>query len=426
MALFLVFWSFLNENFINHANAEQALSSTTPVSKFSSSSIVNGHAGSAQVISGLTPIRTFDVNDNIPDSAYEILNEKTDRVFLKDGKTKYKIYGASRPIYRDTDGKLKLRAPGWYLFNEMESAKIKANSDVFGYNFAVDLSDNKNIKVSAGDITLENYETIFSPKKGASLTRTNENNYLTNIFTDVYPNVDIRFHDSPNFREKAIVIKQKLENITDNQKIVFWESYTVPDGSEIYVGGNRQDVVLDITTTSSVQIKLASNEVLTISPAVIFDSKYDSSVYRDLNQKSLEQVARFDATQRKLSIGLIVDGRYLNDPDRIYPIIIDPTYTYCKGDCQYAITNIYLRNPEDNYNNTLGELYMGYYDNSSGSNVSGDCALSGTNYISRHPVFRFDSTVIPTNEIVSSAKLFATFKQRTYCGIQGSSFATRA
>lgn len=119
-------------------------------------------------------------------------------------------------------------------------------------------------------------------------------------------------------------------------------------------------------------VKLAHGEGFVIGGVVIFDAKVAGTVAQELYAQSLEQVVVVDSAARRLSVGFEVSGLYLNQPDRVYPVTIDPTYYACQEGYNgayaltcFSLTDLYFRQlnglNQTNYTSEI-TLFTGYSD----------------------------------------------------------------
>ncbi|PIZ95873.1 MAG: hypothetical protein COX81_00030, partial [Candidatus Magasanikbacteria bacterium CG_4_10_14_0_2_um_filter_37_12] len=340
----------------------------------------------------------------VDESLFSVVDEVTDRAILPDGNTMDRVYLHPREIYTDEIGTVRERPQGWHKFDEDVRSQLKNNKDV-GYSFVLPFSgNNEYVEVFSGAVERAGNDKVISSQQSRQATflqdRSASSEQIVSTYENVYPDVDINFVDRRQARTKEIVIKTKPE-IKSDERLIFWEKYKVPANAKIFVGDKEYSA--QIKTTAPVQVKMDGEGALLITPSIIFDSailKDDPRypVHVDMTQQAVEQIVQFDRDSLELRIGLIVDGEYLLDAHKVYPIIIDPTYITC--DTNTCEGDIYLSWLTGKSAWNYPYLIMGY----DYGDASGVCA--GTT-ISRHTVLKFDfqGNSIPNGQTISSAKV---------------------
>ncbi len=336
-----------------------------------------------------TPVNT--------ESLFRISDEKTDIADLGGGHLLYRMYQQPRPVYTE-NGELKLREPGWSFWDSQKEMKLQ--KDPRGYAYSLPFKNGTAVQISAG--SYEKSNTKFAPLEAKTFSKRAENSATVSEYTSLYPDVSVRFKDSTWLREKEIIIEKKPDNISQSDPFIFWETMQIPAGAEILDAGGKILAVgsKPIENNGGFSVRLSAEGTrFVVSPSLVYDASGSGSSHIDLTAKDVPEILIFDASKRTLSVGLKLDAAYLLDPQRVFPVTIDPLYYACQegrsgGDVlSCSATDLYVRTGDaDGARRDNDDLFIGYYRNA-----------QGTNY-TRRPILKFDYS-LPANATINSARL---------------------
>uniref|UniRef100_UPI00398992A9 DNRLRE domain-containing protein n=1 Tax=Clostridium thailandense TaxID=2794346 RepID=UPI00398992A9 len=146
-------------------------------------------------------------------------------------------------------------------------------------------------------------------------------------FSDVYPNIDLQYNISSEMLKENFIIKNKVNNpiLTFNLEVKNLIPVIQQDNSIIFY---------DDQNTSEVIFK--------IDPPNMYDSTMSSSknIKMTLNQQNKNYI-----------LTLIPDNSWINDTQRLYPIIIDPTIKTAQETNSIVDSYVSLNYPTTNYKN---------------------------------------------------------------------------
>lgn len=337
---------------------------------------------------------------------FEVEDEFKDIADLGDGKKVVRIYSVPREIFEDERGVKQVRPDGWNRFNEDDRSKLRVNNER-GYEFSLPFSDGSKVLISSGEMEVVREggrsDKNFA-KKSVFDQRLNEDQHTVSAFREIYSGVDVNFIDKVKTRSKEIIIKNRPDYIQNTDKVIFWEEYRIPENSIVMVG---EEIYYEIVETGdSVSVLISDDESFVIGNSIVYDSKYDDESYCEMSQIPIKQIIDFkDGLMR---IGLVLTADYLLSEERVYPVVIDPTYsTYAQTN---KITDFYLKWLTGKSTESYDYLFMGY-DYASGVSP---CSPSG--YSSRHVIFKFDVDDIPDGSTVTDADVFLKGTNTTGCG----------
>ncbi|MFZ2190466.1 MAG: CARDB domain-containing protein [Candidatus Magasanikiibacteriota bacterium] len=352
----------------------------------------------------------LDAN-NVPDSAFKVIDQFKDKADLQDGRSVYKIYTEARQVERQANGELKLRSKDWNLFNEETKSKIYKSTRP-GYNYSLSLFSKKNsLEISAGDLEYGN-KNIVKPIV-SNLNQENIDNRSISNLSNVYPGIDFQFVDYGQSRQKNIIIKELPVNFKDSDNLVIWEQINLGNSYNAYLANgtlisNDQDI-----TQKGLYLKDNEGNRVDISTAIASDSSgHPSEFVENPNLYVPKQFVKIDKKNRILKVGVQVEGKYLLAKERVLPVIIDPTYVGCSevtaNNMTCTLRNFFFRT-KSSANDTGGGI----------CNPAGNCDannpannqklfigsyLSGS-YYTRHALLYFDLPDLTTLGTISSAEL---------------------
>ncbi|MBP9718302.1 hypothetical protein KBD59_03330 [Candidatus Gracilibacteria bacterium] len=345
------------------------------------------------------------------DTKMEVLDEKTDIAYLPDGTTVHRLYNNPRLLYQDGE-ELKVQDEDWSLFNEMTDTQLTPQDEA-GYEYEIPTEDTlentDTVVVRTG--VFQKGEEVIEPQT-AQFEQTQEDNVTVTRYTDVYPGVDTVFRDSGFKRDREIIIKEPLKNITPSDTLLFWEEYEIPEGAKVVAGDGTVVTGTHKQGMEPVNIKSADGVNVHISGSMMFDGTIEHRDELDLSPDVLLGLDEIiEVKGNTLRIGLEVPASYLLDTNRVYPVIIDPTYYACRegngdglGDPEgliraCSITDFYLRARNGDPDNTVnlppsvdnGDLFVGLW-------------VNGQNF-TRHSVMYFNTNFVNLQGTVRSASL---------------------
>ncbi|MFH1286521.1 MAG: DUF6765 family protein [Candidatus Magasanikbacteria bacterium] len=341
--------------------------------------------GETGIRSGITQPEI--VMDDIDESLFRVVDEYTDVADLVDGKQRMRIFASPRLLYTENEEK-KVRPDGWNLFAEDEKMKMidiardardkramveqkrasfsAEELDGSGYRFVVPFPDSNDIAVKAGNMEINYGRTQVKPNE-ANFSQKQERFKTVSLYENVYPNIDVKFEDSKRSRSREIIIKKRPEALEKDDQIIFWEEYDLPKGAKVFDDTDMQLFGRQEIYEKTIFIQTPDSSVFSITSAQVYES---GSPFPDL--KKVRQIVDIDSDNNKMSIGLALDGSYLNSEDTVYPVVIDPDYVACFGGiygyderlaCQ--LTDLSLSGLSGRFSNDF--LRLGYVSNMYGN-----------------------------------------------------------
>ncbi|MBT4071816.1 MAG: hypothetical protein HOE80_03785 [Candidatus Magasanikbacteria bacterium] len=269
------------------------------------------------------------------DLEFHVVDSVRDVAYKENGDQIWHIYQTPRPVQIDEkNGETFLRSKDWSLFQDADKSRFQSVEKYVGYQYDTPTSEEGySVAISAGNLekvdSVDENSYIKKPVSG-TVSYTKENNTSISTIKNMYPNVDVLFHDKAFSRERKIIIQSEPEDISLKDKLLFWEEYEFPKGSDVLVGEDRIKGTQILQNNENVRIVFPDQSELRITGAIMFDSQEDTSMYGELSHIGLDQIVEVDYELRKMRIGLEVPGSYLTAKERVYPVIIDPVYYPCK------------------------------------------------------------------------------------------------
>ncbi len=375
---------------------------------------------------GETPSRTVD-ETTVPDSAFKVVDQFKDEVELANGKKVMRIYANPRQVEKTADGSLKLRPKGWNLFNERVNSRISnAVKSGYSYNTLDFFERNNSIAISAGSLDYGN--RISEKPAQVKLEQKIENDQNVSLLKDVYKGIDIQFFDREQTRQKNIIIKEKPTNITAKENLIFWEEIQLGVDDTAYIADGTAIVGDRDITQKGLYIKDNKGNRIDISVPIAFDASGRASEFiENPNLYIPKQLVKFDRKTRIFKVGIQMEGKYLLNKERVYPVTIDPVY---KG-CSEVVANNMTCTLKNFYFRVLNGVSQsdGYICNSAGncdSNSANNQRIffgrynSGTSRYTRHALLYFDLPQLTSLGTVDEAML------HMYYNLNGSGTAASA
>lgn len=349
---------------------------------------------------------------NLPIGQLTLVDPYTDVLRNADNTATYRIYSTPRITYTDQTGKLKKRPDAWNLFHNTPKSQLRQNA-AGGYVFQAPFNDTSVLQVSSG--MQEQGASLISPAR-VKINWSDSENAKVALLKDVYPATDVSFRDHFWWRDREIIIKSKPGNVSPLDSVVFWENYSLPAGARIFNGSGTEFADGDSISLNGIQIHLPTGERLEISQPIIFDSKEpDKSTAADIYGQPLIYKISLNKTKNQLAVGIAANASYLLDPARVFPVIIDPTYTMCQEgatgltiQCS-SVEDFYIRAADGGANPIGGgNPASTYYNNDLFVGRWLDTAPQPDVNYTRHPIIRFPNVEsrLSGNLISASLKLY--------------------
>ncbi|MFA5813639.1 MAG: RHS repeat-associated core domain-containing protein [Patescibacteria group bacterium] len=306
---------FLNNNNNNSGNAVDG-SSQTP-------QIVIPTAITSTPLDFNLNLNTNNVQPIAPMSAlgfmWRSVDVKKDVAHLGKGRTAYRVHAEPRLMEWKREGP-KPRPRGWNLFHETRQTRL-TKQPYGGYRYRVPLGDGF-IGVRAGLMEMSNQQKL-APQSG-TFEQTRDGDETVTRLSDVYPGIDVEFRDRGWRRSRALTIKQTLDGLTKEGRVVLWEEYLLSKGS-VVLNEERQEIIGEVEIAdASVWVKAPTGQVFAIGSAHRYDARGKEETWQ-----SVRQIVRVEPETMRLLIGLILPGSYLTNPETAYPVTIDPSYALC-------------------------------------------------------------------------------------------------
>ncbi len=285
---------------------------------------------------------------------FQVIDSRTDRAVLEDGRVVERLYASPRPISVASDGTKYLREKGWNLFHEFNRSRLRDSRE--GYRYGIDFFSKQSIDIQAGAMEHASKEEIIYPSS-VDFSQHQEAGEIRTSYNNLYPGIDVVFRDYGLNRERIIIIKEVPQDMPDDDELIFWEEYSLPEGATVWIRDKQKVRGREEMGREPVHILLEDGMQLTIGGALVYDSFDTSPMYIEFNAQGLEQILEVNYEAHVMRIGIKVPANYLKDENRVYPVIIDPIYSACKEgdeDLSCAITDFYLRAQNGSSDNTNG------------------------------------------------------------------------
>ncbi len=246
----------------------------------------------------------------------DLRNEYTKYFYNSDGTYTACLY--NNPVHFLKDNK----------WNEYDNTLIEENKSLFRSIFNSEekiITKNNDVTMAFvknfsgnnfAEIKRDNFTLSFSPVNGNTATIRVLNNLITNesevdvenltntvIYENIYNNVDIKYDIISNCLKESIVIKSKIE------KDRFEFSYKTNTGN-IYLEDNE----LYVKNGDKIEYIIEAPYMIDAS------GEYNDNITMELITGEDEYI-----------VSIIVDSEWLEDNERKYPVIIDPTVLPGKG-----------------------------------------------------------------------------------------------
>ncbi|QQR84154.1 hypothetical protein IPJ72_03110 [Candidatus Peregrinibacteria bacterium] len=173
------------------------------------------------------PIRVENAPSNpLELGEFKVIDPTTDRRLNEDGSITDRYYQMPRPLVEQSEG-LATQTKDWNLFHQTPETQLK--KDERGYQFSIPESSKSEIEFAAGTMQMGSKELM--PLKNASFKQGKQDSSDVTEYTELYPNVDVRFDDEGGVRRKTITLNQKPSILKPDESIIFWEKITLPEGA---------------------------------------------------------------------------------------------------------------------------------------------------------------------------------------------------
>ena len=376
-----------------------------------------GKSLNAKILTDNFPIAEKAVTVGDDGKSYEVVDALTDVAYDGDGKKTYKVYSEPRMIYESASG-LKVRPAGWNLFEESPTSQTK-DKKVPGYGFKVPLG--KNAESELTTTVLEIGKKSVNAKI-PEFEKYDKDNATITEYKNVFDNIDVRLIDRVESRSKEIVINQPPKNLKLGENLIFWDTYSFPEGAAVYNSEGKEITGSEESTGTYIYIESAEKGRFYISGANVYDERASDPTVRELSGllKPLTQINEVNFAQNTLRVGVKLDASYLLSKETVFPVVIDPVYYSCAEvlpggtDVGCSMTEFYLRYKTGN---SIAEgkdstaLYSG-------------CAIDVDGKpLTRHAIMKYNIN-FPANEEITVARLYMHSSSRTGIGVDSSTDLT--
>ncbi|PIQ77845.1 hypothetical protein COV82_02515 [Candidatus Peregrinibacteria bacterium CG11_big_fil_rev_8_21_14_0_20_46_8] len=377
------------------ASGKTSLPQNSTVNSTGSPSAFNASSAfSSSFLSATIPAPPRDAKD------FMILDELTDVADRGKNTFEYRIHQQPRLLYTDESGYLQQRPKDWHLFFETPQSKLSIKAQQ-GYRYKLPGSSTETAIISSGVFEYKKSKILLKPNVVEGVRERNKKSgRILTRYENIYDNIHVTFTDFDRSRRREIIIAQQPQKLVQDETLIFWEAYELPDGAFLKLPDGTKimpgDTELEARTHLVLHLPDGDNVVL--NSAVIFDVSG-----MDTGFESLRQIARLDAKGSRFFLGTQVPAAYLLDSKRKYPVTIDPTLIFC-GDslisevCEIRDLGLYRRST-----------------GSEGANPIDSATLQlglgplGSLTVMRVPLLRFFGFSIPSNGTIQSAGLQLTY-----------------
>lgn len=285
----------------------------------------------------------------------EVVEERTEteKVFdNNDGTFTKKVY--TEPIHTEKDGKLEEVSPKLVTAPD---EKIVTENTKLKPEFEKTTQDGKYVQFKVKDHTIQ-YELISAngekgEVKPSPVTATHENN--TVWYKEIFPNIDLK---STTFNENV------------KEDFVLRE-YT---GHHIFTFALQTDLTPSLQEDGSIHFQDEKKENIFTLPKPYMN---DSNVNQQSGESVTSDAVRYNiekSDEKTYRLTVTADPKWLQAPERKYPVNIDPSIEIDNFENAYASTLSSNRNYSggdlwDSGQNAY-TLKVGYYDGSTGTNFA--------------------------------------------------------
>lgn len=264
----------------------------------------------------------------VSDELFKVIDPYNDIATLPNGKKVIRSYSGARILYEE-DGVLKIRGDDWREFDQHEESRLSDNYPE-GYYYEIPF-ERENVSVYAGSMERPEYRLEIQPKFHG-FERIIQKDRLISNYYNVYPDVDVRFTDGYNNRQREIVINREPEDLNLEEDVIFWEHYSLSEDARVITsGGEALFGEGELVDGVGLYIQFKNGDVFEISGAKVYDSASSDDMHKNISAVGLSEIVRVNREIGELSIGIKIPATYLQDPERVYPVIIDPYYYSCKS-----------------------------------------------------------------------------------------------
>ncbi|MEK4671553.1 DNRLRE domain-containing protein [Niallia sp. FSL R7-0271] len=295
--------------------------------------------------------------DEIIENSEEIENERDEysKTFINDeGQLTTEIY--AEPIHTKVDGKWEEISTDIILNSKDELLETEITQLEAAY--PTKISSKEQIKYSFGEHSLE-FSNITASDGKESFTLQQQQNAETNenkvTYKNVLPGIDLR-HVSLNKEVKEDWIINEYQGINEFNYVVNTDLYPkLEDDGSIRFYENKD----------------SKEKVFILPSPMMEDSNVNNGLGNGVKSNQLHyEIETIDTNQ--YSIKLVVDKKWLESDERVFPVYIDPSVSVdAMGDS--FVSSAY---PNTNYNkewdSVQGEyvLKVGKYDSTTGTNYA--------------------------------------------------------
>jgi hypothetical protein len=332
-----------------------------------------------------------NINDSLSEQSYNIVSEveaKRDE-FVKHysiGSGRYIAVVYAEPVNYNENGQWKEIDNSLIVGNDSELGSVfhnKCNSykatfsktsfsdrlvsiqyDQYSISWSLDKSKNPGIKrveaqIANSDTSSSNNDELFNARKSRS----------TIEYKSVFQNVDIKYTVAPKYIKEDIIL-------TDNSSPM---SYSFNIRTPGLKARQNSDNTIDFFNSEN-----PGHDIFSISAPTMYDSSKEH-----VSSSNIEMILT-DSSDGYI-LELIPDSKWINAPDRVFPIYIDPTTTVSSTQNSSSIADTYVHSGDQAGNHYL-LTYLRFGNSSDGldrtyikinlPSISGGTVYDATMYLS--------------------------------------------
>ncbi|MCR4317024.1 MAG: proprotein convertase P-domain-containing protein [Planctomycetes bacterium] len=305
-----------------------------------------------------TPLALFEQEVPIPQSFFAengvtmedealVLRDDNSFTFMKDDGAAVKYVSSEALNYRDPQGDLRpintiLNATptGFENATNIIASRFPANSSskpiVIDSTIAMPIQMWTGTHLALLDANGKTMTSIASK----SVPGRSDGSVLT--YMETYPSIDERFRVQPGTIKYEVVIRERPNGIAEGAFLAFSENINLPEG--YYFTVNEERAGSDFSTADAIEIRSETGEVAySLAEPFAEDSNFSSREVALAPEKQTDEVktqivskpARVGAMyfvshveKNIFRIRIAVPATFINDPARVFPIVVDPTTTY--------------------------------------------------------------------------------------------------
>lgn len=272
-------------------------------------------------------LKTSQLKSNSQISKYELIHLRTkfSKAFLNTNQTQTTVQSSTPLHYKDANG----------FWISIEN-KIKETDDFLMYPSAdpVVVFDKKVLNttfLNADDEIkfLKEVNFLFFDHAQKILKKTSNDNHQPKtldsqsiIFENFSNNIDKRFTFYHEALKSDYIIKSKTALLEDFAYFVIEETIEIPLGYSIYEFENKLSKLDKITILNKNR-----EEAFVFHQPIVSDAKPLDKKLKHLHLPEIAHYELIKISDRTYKIQTFVKSSYLNSPDRVFPVVVDPVLT---------------------------------------------------------------------------------------------------